>query len=101
MELKGSAFKKCRDKTAVLSLRSLVLMPVVFSMSETGRIVSLKRMDVPRCHLTARQTGQFSPWRTGEQPVGGEWAVARARGRHRRHRRPVTLNGPPKSCCQW
>lgn len=70
-------------------------MLVVFSMSDTSGIVSLKRMDVLRCHLTARQAGQFSPWRTGQQPVGGEWAVAWARGRHRRHRRPVTPNGPP------
>lgn len=84
--------KKYKDMVTGLRVRSLV-MPVVFSMSETSRIVSLKRMDVPKCHLTARQTGQFSPWRTGEQPVGGEWAVAWARGHHCCYRRPVTLNG--------
>lgn len=61
-------------------------------MSETSRIVTLKRMDVLCCHLTVQQTGQFTPWRTGEQPVGGERAVAWARGWHRRR---VTLNGPP------
>lgn len=73
-----------------MSLKSLT-MPVVFSMSETSRIFSLKWMDVLRCHLTARQPGQFSPWRTGKQPVGGEWAVAWARGRHRR----------PSSACHF
>lgn len=48
-----------------------------------------------------RPTGQFSPWRTGEQPVAGEWAVAWARGRHCQPPSACHSEWAPKSCCQW
>lgn len=44
-------------------LRSFVI-PVVFSMSETSEIVSLKKMDTLSCHMTGRQKGQFNSWGT-------------------------------------